>query len=197
MAAVIVAAGAYALTRDAPAPEAPHPVATPAQDPVDDPASPDDPNPPDLAPDDEPAAIQWSVPAGWRTVPSPSSMRLATYLVARAAGDAADADVSVSRAGGDESTNIERWVGQFEGAGAPKRRTQKVRGIDVTVVEIEGTYTNAMQPEAPPRPGWALLGAIVKSRGQPYFFKMTGPAATVHAARASFEKLVESLEPAE
>src|SRR5215469_2883131 len=42
----------------------------------------------DIAPDREPAAITWSVPAGWKTVPNPSSMRIATYL-------ADDAEVSV------------------------------------------------------------------------------------------------------
>jgi hypothetical protein len=151
----------------------------------------------DIAPDDEPAAIEWSIPAGWRILPNPSPIRIATYLVPRAAGDGADAEVSVSRAGGDESANIQRWVDQFEAASQPKRRAQKVRGLDVTLVEIEGTYTSTMDPSAGPRPGWALLAAIVRSPGQPYFFKMIGPAATVHGARTSFAKLVESIQPAE
>jgi hypothetical protein len=114
--------------------------------------------------------------------------------VPRATGDPADADVSVTRAGGDISSNIARWAQQFVGAGEPKRKSVKVHGLEVTVVEIEGSYANAMRPDTQPRAGWALLGAIVQSGGQPYFFKMTGPAATVHAARGAFDKLIASIQ---
>lgn len=41
--------------------------------------------------------------------------------------------------------------------------------------------------------GWALLGAIVEAPEQPYFFKLTGPAATVHAARPAFEALLDTI----
>jgi hypothetical protein len=148
----------------------------------------------DIAPDREPPAITWSVPTGWKTVPNPSSMRIATYLVHRAAHDENDAEVSVVRAGGGESSNIQRWADQFEGS-TPVRRTKKVRGLDVTVVEIEGAYTNTMMENAGPQPGWALVAAIVKTQGQPYFFKMTGPVATVRGALGAFGNLVESIQP--
>ena len=214
--AVLLSAGAYALGREtAPSTEVtrivearPEPAREQENDPSDmeqgdlppdHPAVPSAPKAgmPDLAPDDEGADLEWSVPAGWRTMPNPSSMRIATYAVPHAAGDAADADVSVTRAGGDVSANIARWGTQFEGAGEPKLKTQTVHGLEVTVVELEGTYGSAMSADTKPRPGWALLGAIVRTRGQPYFFKMTGPAATVHGARAAFTSLVDSVHPAE
>jgi hypothetical protein len=209
LAAAVLAAGSYALMRDAPAPDVPRVVETPRAAPFEpegdlqerDPTDEDDPmeapgSMQDPAPDDEPPAIEWSIPQGWRAEPNPSSMRIATYAVPRVTGDPADADVSVTRAGGDVSSNVARWVEQFEGASEPKRTTRKVHGLDVTVVEIEGAYASAMHPGSKPRARWALLGAIVSSRGQPYFFKMTGPAATVHAARGAFTTLVESIRPA-
>jgi hypothetical protein len=147
----------------------------------------------DLPADDEPAAIEWTVPAAWHTMPNPSAMRLATYSVPRAAGDPADGDVSVTRAGGDTNANITRWAGQFEGASPPTPKSHIVRGIEVTIVEIEGTYTNGMAPGARPQTGWALLAAIVKTPGMPYFFKMTGPAATVHAARSAFNTMIDGI----
>jgi hypothetical protein len=150
----------------------------------------------ELAVDDEPAAIEWTVPATWHTMPNPSSMRLATYSVPRAAGDPADADVSVTRAGGDTASNIERWTGQFAGAEPPKPSVHTVRGLEVTVVELEGIYTNGMSPGAKPQPGWALLAAIVKTPGMPYFFKMTGPAATVRAARTAFTAMIDGIHSA-
>ena len=43
------------------------------------------------------------------------------------------------------------------------------------------------------RSGYALLGAIVETPGGPYFFKLTGPKATVAGAKATFYKLLDSL----
>ncbi len=203
--AVVLAAGSFALGRET-APtesrvvEVERPV--PAADPgggspeVMDPMGSPDPMAapsPSLAPDDEPAAIEWSVPAGWHTMPNPSSMRLATYAVPRVASDTADADVSVARAGGEISANIDRWVGQFAGAQPPKPSLRTVHGYEVTTVEIEGVYTNGMSAGSRPQAGWALLASIVKTRGMPYFFKMTGPAATVHAARAAFTAMIDGI----
>ncbi len=209
MAGVILAAGGYALVHDVPQPERPRiePASTqesseeeeeeeeeeePGHDEaVEDPAAAGD-----FAADPEPPAIQWSVPAGWHAVPNPSSVRLASYAVPHEPGDPEDADVSVTRAGGDVAANVDRWAAQFEGAAAPVRTSRKVHGLDVTLVEIEGAYASAMRAEGKARPGWMLLGAIVGAPGQPYFFKMTGPAATVRAARRSFAALVDSVRPA-
>jgi hypothetical protein len=186
---VVAAAPAGDNAGDVPAPEETDP--TEGMPTSGDPTRP----PPDLMPalDEEPAAIVWSVPPGWKTVPSPSTMRLATYAVPHAPGDAEDADVSVTRAGGDVAANVARWVGQFSPGRETARRSEKVHGLDVTVVEVEGDYTSMMHPEVPQR-GWALLGAIVAAPGQPYFFKMTGPATTVHAARPAFARLLDSVE---
>lgn len=197
----VLAAGAFALGRQT-SPEPPRIIETRPETPAEpmedmEPTADTPPASPHgsqgLAADDEPAAIEWTVPAGWHTMPNASSMRLATYSVPRAAGDPADGDVSVTRAGGDTASNIERWTGQFEGAPAPTPKTHTVHGFEVTIVEIEGTYTNAMAPGAKPQPGWALLAAIVKTPGMPYFFKLTGPAATVHAARAAFTAMIDGI----
>jgi len=45
-----------------------------------------------------------------------------------------------------------------------------------------------------PSDNYALLGAIVVSPSGPeYFFKLTGPAATIKAARAPFYALLDSM----
>jgi hypothetical protein len=207
--AVVLAAGAFAFGREtAPSDTPVVQLAHPAQ-PEDSPPEGVEPAMPgttgvhaspmgtgDLPADDEPAAIEWTVPAAWHTMPNPSSMRLATYSVPRAPGDPADADVSVTRAGGDTASNIERWTGQFAGAEPPKPSVHTAHGLEVTVVEIQGVYTNGMSPGAKPQPGWALLAAIVKTPGMPYFFKMTGPAATVHAARGAFTAMIDGIHSA-
>ncbi len=204
LAVAVAGAGAYALLRDAPADETPRAAAAPAsEEPLDDPdpeLDPGDPGAPtetaEPEADDDAAAIAWTAPPAWRALPNPSSMRIATYGVPHAPGDADDAEVSVSRAGGDVDANIERWASQFTGATEPRRRVFAVAGMNVTLVEIEGAYTSGMDPGEQARSGWALDAAIVQSPGLPYFFKMTGPAATVHAASGAFEALLRNVRRA-
>ncbi len=215
---VVLGAGALALTRSG-TPSEPPP--TPA--PVERAAAQDDlpPGHPSVAaaePSAEPApgaaehpsmpgqggqsaAITWTVPSDWQTVPNPSAMRMATYRVPAASGGAEGAEMAVARAGGTTDANIERWRGQFAGAAdnKPKRTEKTVHGLKVTIVELTGTYTPAgMMPGASPgepHPGWALLAAIVETPGSPYFFKLVGPASAIRAARANFDGLIASISP--
>ncbi len=146
------------------------------------------------APTDQ-ASITWTVPAGWKTVPNPNSMRIATYVVT---GPDGDAEVTVSRAGGTPEANIERWLGQFDEAGKDVRAVKTIRGVKVSTVEVAGTYSGGgMGPGKPagPHPGWALSGAIVEAPGSPYFFKMIGGKGTVRGAHASFDALLASITP--
>jgi hypothetical protein len=145
----------------------------------------------------DPPSIQWKAPAAWKAVANPSAMRLATYSVAPAPGDTESADVSITRAGGTTDANIERWFGQFEETGKATRTEKNVRGLKVTIVELNGTYLGGgmMGGATSPRPGWALLGAIVEASGAPYFIKVTGPAATVHSARVPMNALLDTLTP--
>ena len=141
---------------------------------------------------DEAPAITWKVPPTWQTGTNPNAMRIATYH------PSPDTDVSVSRAGGSSDANIERWIGQFDDAGQDKRTEKTVRGLDVKLVEVSGTYVGGgMMPAAAAEPhgGWMLVGAVVETAGSHYFFKLLGPAAQVRAARPSFDSLIASLAP--
>ena len=200
VAVAILGAAAYGLTSNPPAPETPPPVSTVSDEPVGDlpeiPGEDGEEPSDDLEPDDEPPAIRWSVPPGWSTTSSPSPLRLATHRVPHVSGDSEDAELSIARAGGDTEANIERWVGQFTQSTAPRRTEKSVRGLPVTIVAIEGTYGSGMGTASSQHAGWAMLGAIVRTPGLPYFFKLTGPAATVHAARSAFEAMLDGVQPA-
>jgi hypothetical protein len=105
--------------------------------------------------------------------------------------------MSVSTAGGSVDANVQRWAGQFEQKpGDEAKRTQRTIGdLKVTVVEVKGTFKSGMPGMGPAtsKEKWALLGAIVETPGgTPWFFKLTGPEKTVTAARADFDKLVDS-----
>jgi hypothetical protein len=140
-----------------------------------------------------PADLAWDVPGSWEAVNNPSMMRKATYRIPKTAGGDADAEMSVSQAGGEIDANVNRWVSQFEGGEKTlKRETRTINGLAVTIVEVRGTYASGM-PGGPttPKSDHALLGAIV-STDPLYFFKLVGPEKTVFGARSDFDKLVAS-----
>lgn len=152
-----------------------------------------------LAPagEDAPPAITWKVPAKWKTVPNASAMRLATYHVPPAAGAADEAELTVVRAGGSTQANLERWVGQFSDAEPARRSERSVNGRKVSMLEVTGTFqAGGMAGAAVSHRGWTLAGAVVETEGGAYFFKLTGPSASVKAARADFDAVVNSIAPA-
>jgi len=141
-------------------------------------------------------ALTWKMPATWQEASNPNAMRLATY---HAPGGV---EVSVSRAGGDNEANIQRWIGQFDNVGHEGRAEKTVHGLHVVVVDIAGTFVGGgmgsgmtVGGSAQPRPDSAMVGAIVETRSPPYFFKMTGPAAAIQAARPAFDRLVDGVTP--
>ena len=78
--------------------------------------------------------------------------------------------------------------------------TQSVEGgLDVTLVEIDGTFTSGgpMMGGGAAAAGTKLLGAIVQQTGKSemVFFKAWGPTATMEKWRASFESFVQSIRP--
>lgn len=150
--------------------------------------------PPSHGPDaNAPMDIAWDAPPSFEKSENKSAMRKATYKIKAAAGDADDAELSVTQAGGGVQANVKRWSGQFDNAD-PTLTPKTVNGIKVTMVELKGTYAgmSASGAAAGAKPGYMLLGAIVETH-VPTFFKLTGPEKTVKAARADFEKLVDSI----
>ena len=147
---------------------------------------------------DSAGGISWTNPATWKP-DAARPMRIATYLIAPAKGDSDSAECGVfyfgEGQGGSVDANIDRWVGQFEGAKAPVRKKEKLAGFDVTTVEVDGTFASSMGgPMGPktPKAGFKLLGAIVEGPKGNVFFKLTGPAKTVEASRADFMKMLKS-----
>jgi hypothetical protein len=137
-------------------------------------------------------ALVWKMPAAWQEAVNPNAMRLATY---HAPGGV---EVAVSRAGGSTEANIQRWIAQFDGVGHDGRTERTVRGLHVVTVEVAGTYAGggmAMGAPAEPKPDWAMVGSIVETRSPSYFFKMTGPAAAVRAARPVFDRFIDGVTP--
>jgi hypothetical protein len=130
-------------------------------------------------------------------------MRAAEWLVPRAPGDADDAECFAitfgSGKGGSVDDNVDRWVKQFDPQTSPPARTTRtVHGMNVTRVEVAGTYKAMQMPGAAPsspHSSWRLVGVIVEAPSGSWFFKLTGPDATVKAATKEMDAFVESMRP--
>jgi hypothetical protein len=127
-------------------------------------------------------------------------------MVPAAAGDGEEGECAVFvNIGGGVQANVDRWIGQFEqpdgGASKSKAKTETktINGLPVTMIDLTGTYKGGgtmMSAGAPPAPktGFRLLGAIVEGKSGPVYFKLTGPAKTIAAAQADFQKMLSSLK---
>lgn len=152
------------------------------------------------------ATLTFSAPAGWKAAAPSSSMRVAQFVLPRAAGDAADADIVVYYFGGSGGTveaNIERWLGQMQqpdgkpSSAVAKREARSINGLKVTLVDVSGTYVAEMTPGSAQRhnnPNFRLRAAVIETPNGPYFIKLTGPSRTIATAEKAFEQFLGSMK---
>ncbi|WNG63164.1 hypothetical protein F0U59_48985 [Archangium gephyra] len=154
----------------------------------------------------EAGGLTWTSPSGWETQGT-RPMRVATYRIAPAKGDAEAAELAIfyfgAGQGGAVDANVKRWLGQFQKTdGTPisekdaRSKKETLNGLAVTTLDVKGTYTGGgpMMGPSTPKPGYRLLGAIVEGAEGPLFFKLTGPERTVASAEKNFRKLLESVK---
>ena len=134
-------------------------------------------------------------------------MRVAQYMLPKAAGDIEDASLVLyyfgKGQGGGTAANIERWVNQMQQPdGSPtkekaKEETLTVNGLKVTTVDVSGTYAAEISPgsgEFFNKPGYRLRAAVVETPKGSYFAKLTGPEKTVAQWEQAFRAYVNSFE---
>ena len=149
------------------------------------------------------SGMSWMAPASWQVQPPSNSMRRAQYKVSGPGGDGECVVFYFGPGqGGAPMENAQRWAGQFAQPGgtnplaAMKTRTGQANGVPVLFVETTGSYAAGAMTGGPVevKPGWALLGAVVEGADANWFFKLTGPAATVEAQRAAFDQMIASVK---
>lgn len=148
-----------------------------------------------------------TTPASWKEKEAKVPFRLYTFTVPKAEGDERDGEVVISHtgkgSGGDLKPNITRWQEMFL---PPKGKTMeeatkidkmKVGDVEVTVVNIEGTYKEKAKPfdtKFTPRSDFRRIHMVFASENGPFFFSFVGPAKTVAAHKESFEKWVKGFK---
>lgn len=150
------------------------------------------------APAGEQAAgsIDFDLPKSWQSQPPSSNMRLAQAVIP---GPGGPGDLAVfyfgPGGGGPVDANIQRWVEQMESPEQPKPETFEANGYKVTWIDVRGTLKPSMMGTGPttPQPNSRLLGAVVEGPGGPWFFKATGPDATLTPERDAFIAMLKSV----
>jgi hypothetical protein len=135
--------------------------------------------------------LTWTAPAGWQSKPL-GAMRKGSYAITGAAG--ASADVSITAfpgAVGGELANINRWRGQLglppivasDLAASVTRLSQN--GLTFTLVDLASTGA------ASPR---RVLGAMAPYGDAMWFFKLSGPGASVATAKRAFIEFLTTVK---
>jgi hypothetical protein len=134
----------------------------------------------------------WQVPADWRQVPNPVTMRLCTFE----AGDGplkVEVAVNQFRGVGARLDNINRWRGQMGLEPVAKEADQAAAPLTGADAD-SATMFDFTAPPTPKGPGQRLAVAWLVRGGANWFIKLTGPAEGVERQKPAFEAFIRSLK---
>ncbi len=141
--------------------------------------------------------LKLDVPTGWREEAPTNSMRAAQFVLPGGDGTTLVVFFFGVGGGGGVDANMERWIGQVTQPGGGSsadvaERSSETRGaFTLHHLDVSGEYNGGMSGGG--GSNWRFLGTVVECEGGPYFFKLTGPAATVTACEADYEAALASL----
>jgi hypothetical protein len=147
-------------------------------------------------------------PADWVEEPSTSRMRLKQFKLPGGAGQE-PAELTIyffgKGSGGSAEDNVKRWRAMFTSADGKKSADLgkvekfKVGDVDITYLDVHGTYLTKVPPFAPnaktvATPGQRMLAVVFESKDGPYFLRLVGPAATVEKQKKSFDEWLKAFK---
>jgi hypothetical protein len=153
----------------------------------------------------EAAGLSFSVPNAWEEEQPKSSMRKAQLQIPAVSPDTEAASLVLyyfgQNQGGSVEANLKRWEGQFDvpadAADAKNVATKTVAGMNVTTLELTGTYVAPLSPRTPNqrhnKPNFRLFAAVVETAQGNFFIKIVGPAGTMTQSSQHFEHMIDSL----
>lgn len=165
----------------------------------------------DKGTDVEWGGVKSTTPAAWKSEKPSNAMRLAQFKLAKADGDAADAELAlfVSPGGGTVEQNLERQVKKFETPAGKKPedcvKTEKVKvgPNDAVYQDVTGTFLSKFPPFDPnakvtKMENYRQLYVIfeTKADGGTKVFSATllGPAKTIDKHKKDFEAWVKNFK---
>ena len=146
--------------------------------------------------------VRWLEISLWRTVQSPSTMRLATQRLGPEPSPFDSGECVLYRfpGGGDPQSNIQRWIGQFSGpdGGMPlaEQAERAIGGHPAWWVRASGTWTTQDPPMSGPErqvADHAMIGAVIIGPGDPVFVRCTGPVERLAQQDSLIRQFFESI----
>ena len=128
--------------------------------------------------------FQFETPDGWEPGGG-TSMSLVSFQVMR---DGQQITTTVTPAGGDVTSNINRWRGQI------RLKPQSEQEIAAECRKLVVDQREAIMVQlVNEQEGQAILAAIIQEQDISWFIKMTGHASLAMAEQPNFEKFVQSI----
>ena len=148
----------------------------------------------------EVGGIKAPKPVAWTWIQPTMQFRTLQYTIPGAGDSTGSADLIVSvfvdGDGGPTDSNIDRWVNQFRTPDGkpitPKKSTKQVDGLNVILLELEGTYNGMGTPG--PQADTKQFAAIIEGPRRRVFLRLLGPAKTVDAQREAWTALIEGIK---
>jgi hypothetical protein len=154
------------------------------------------------------AGLSSKTPADWVEEATTSQMRANQFKLPGANGKE-PAELTVyffgQGQGGDAEANVKRWRDMFTTADGKKSddlgkvEKLKVGDVDVTYLDIHGTFLSRVPPFAPnaktvAKPDQRMLAVVFDCKNGPYFIRVVGPAATVERHKKGFDEWLKSFK---
>lgn len=143
------------------------------------------------------SSFGWQVPQGWHQSPNPSSMRLATFVIAGQGSSAECSVILLPGGGGSALGNINRWRDQMglnsitlQQIGSTTKRIT-LAGSEGTLVDLKGSYRGMEMKKS--APGSRMLVAFAKTPGGSLFVKLVGPETVVSKEVQAFKAFCSSI----
>lgn len=141
----------------------------------------------------EVAGFTFTAPTEWKSSPPTSSMRKAQFEAPCSTNEKAEVTFfhfGSTGAGGIQA-NVDRWMKQFEDPQGKVVETEKIANVSVTFAQAHGTFLSGRPFGAKtPKPGYALMAAIIDGSAGSIFVKMTGPKTAVDENTEALKKMV-------
>ena len=152
--------------------------------------------------------LSFRVPTDWIQQTPASSMRKAQFEIPVKGDNGEAASVVVyyfgPNQGGSVEANLKRWGQQFaapEGtslADVQKVERKRPTGLNVTILELAGTYVAPLFPRNPNarhnKPNFRLFAAVAETPAGPFFFKILGPKVAVTKHEGAFDEFLASVK---
>jgi hypothetical protein len=148
------------------------------------------PNMPSVGTSSNVPELTYAVPPGWEQGP-PKSMRIATYNIAE---DDLRAEVTLSDAGGDDRSNVQRWQGQLTPTAdqsvvdsvIQSAERFEVNGSPAELYSIKGTEGPEQEVILAVKVAWLPNSNL--------YVKFRGPVKLAEKQRETFIQFVKSLK---